>query len=242
MAVREETELCAPVKSFFEARGFAVKSEVRGCDLVGVHPEAKEPVIVELKKTFNLALLFQGMERLRMSGNVYLAVERNRAKKGAHNQRWSDIVELCQRLGLGFITVTFYVTKKPLVEVLCEPSAAGAGVPAAKRSRVRASKLLYEFAERSGDYNVGGSTKRKLVTAYREKALQIAYHLEQHGRLSPVKLRELTGSPKAAGILQKDYYGWFRRAQRGVYELTPEGKAALTSHAEVISGFSGGAN
>lgn len=28
---------------------------------------------------------------------------------------------------------------------------------------------MYEFHERSGDYNVGGSSRAKLVTAYREK-------------------------------------------------------------------------
>ncbi|MFD2613635.1 DUF2161 domain-containing phosphodiesterase [Paenibacillus gansuensis] len=237
MAVERETELYAPVKGHFEARGYRVRSEVKSCDLVAMKEDQAEPVIVELKKTFNLPLLFQGLERLRLSSFVYLAVERNRAKKGAHNQRWGDIVDLCRRLGLGFITVTFYKTKKPLVEVLCEPSD---GWTARRPSKVGTGRLLYEFAERSGDYNVGGSSNRKLMTAYREKALQIAYCLEQHGQLSPAKLRLLTGSPKTADILQKDYYGWFRRASRGIYELTDEGKAALAANSEVVNVFAAG--
>lgn len=59
-----------------------IKSEVRHCDLVGVRPGSDEPLIVEMKKTFNLPLLLQGLERQRLSPEVYLAVERNRAKKG----------------------------------------------------------------------------------------------------------------------------------------------------------------
>lgn len=41
----------------------------------------KEPLIVEMKKTFNLALLLQGLERLKLSPYVYLAVEKSRTKK-----------------------------------------------------------------------------------------------------------------------------------------------------------------
>ncbi|MDU5949823.1 MAG: hypothetical protein E6Z15_22520, partial [Paenibacillus macerans] len=91
MAVQHETELYAPLKAFFEERGYIVRSEVRHCDLVGYRPGSDEPLIVEMKKTFNLPLLLQGLERQKLSGEVYLAVEKNRAKKGAHNQRWSEI-------------------------------------------------------------------------------------------------------------------------------------------------------
>lgn len=59
-----------------------MRSEVRHCDLVGYRPGSDEPLIVEMKKTFNLPLLLQGLERQKLSGEVYLAVEKNRAKKG----------------------------------------------------------------------------------------------------------------------------------------------------------------
>lgn len=119
MAVRHETELYAPVKAFFENLGYEVKGEVRNCDLVGIKPGQQTPLIVEIKKTFNLALVLQGMQRLKLSSNVYVAVERNRAKKGAVNQRWNELVGLCRQLGLGLLTVTHFKTKPPLVEVLC---------------------------------------------------------------------------------------------------------------------------
>ncbi|SES89945.1 hypothetical protein SAMN03159358_0238 [Paenibacillus sp. NFR01] len=174
MAIKHETELYAPLKRFFEGRGYTVKGEVRTCDLVGVREGEEEPLIVELKKTFNLALLLQGVERLRLSPNVYLAVERSRDKKGAVNQRWGELTGLCRRLGLGLITVMFYKTKTPLVEVLAEP---GAAPPQARGGQRRRERLLREFGGRSGDYNTGGSTRVKLVTAYREKALRVALAL-----------------------------------------------------------------
>lgn len=156
---------------FFEQRGYEIKGEVRHCDLVGIIADEEEPLIVEMKKTFNLSLLLQGMERLKISNHVYLAVERSRAKRGAVNQRWGEIATLCSKLGLGLMTVTFYKSKKPFVEVICEP---GSPLQAQRKLKSRKTRLLNEFRERSGDYNVGGSTRAKLMTAYREKALRVA--------------------------------------------------------------------
>ncbi|NQX48139.1 hypothetical protein HQN87_22700 [Paenibacillus tritici] len=175
MAIKQETELYAPLKGFFERQGYEIKGEVRTCDLVGIREDEAQPLIVEMKKSFNLALLLQGIERLRLSPNVYLAVERVREKKGAVNQRWGELSGLCRRLGLGLITVVFYKTKAPLVEVLAEP---GEAPPQARSAVRRRERLLYEFRERSGDYNTGGSTRVKLVTAYREKALRVALALQ----------------------------------------------------------------
>lgn len=81
-------------------------------------------------------------------------------------------------LGIGLMTVTFFKTKAPVIDVLCEPGEA----PQRRTRRKKQARLLLEFRERSGDYNVGGSTGRKLVTAYREKALRCAYALQQLGR------------------------------------------------------------
>ncbi|MEK4343488.1 DUF2161 family putative PD-(D/E)XK-type phosphodiesterase [Paenibacillus sp. FSL P4-0184] len=175
MAIRHETELYAPLKVFFEKQGYSIKGEVRTCDLVGIREDLEQPLIVEMKKSFNLALLLQGVERLKLSPTVYLAVERVRDKKGAVNQRWGELSGLCRRLGLGLITVVFYKTKAPLVEVLVEPDETP---PAQRSNKRRRERLLYEFRERSGDYNTGGSTRVKLVTAYREKALRVALSLQ----------------------------------------------------------------
>ncbi|WP_068619963.1 DUF2161 family putative PD-(D/E)XK-type phosphodiesterase [Paenibacillus tuaregi] len=234
MAVQHETELYKPLKLFFEAQGYEVKSEVRHCDLVGFRPGEEFPLIVEMKKTFNLALLLQGMQRQKLSKEVYLAVEKNRQKKGAHNQRWGEITQLCRRLGLGLITVTHYKTKKPFVEVLCTPE--GTAVYGQKPMKARLNRLANEFRERSGDYNVGGSRGQKLVTAYREKALRVAEVMARSsGPMAPREIRDQSGVGRAADILQRNYYGWFVRIARGRYSLTPEGAAALRTYEQVTN-------
>ncbi|RWF39850.1 MAG: hypothetical protein EOS65_18030, partial [Mesorhizobium sp.] len=42
-------------------------------------------------------------------------------------------------------------------------------------------------------------------------------------------------SPRAASILLHNYYGWFARAERGIYALTEIGRAAVQSHRLVES-------
>ncbi|MHA0856663.1 DUF2161 family putative PD-(D/E)XK-type phosphodiesterase [Paenibacillus sp. CMAA1364] len=233
MAVQYETELYVPLKMFFEQQGYSIKGEVRHCDLVGVKDGVVDPLIIEMKKTFNLSLLLQGMERLKISSNVYLAVERSRTKRGAVNQRWSDLSALCERLGLGLITITFYKTKNPFVEILIEPNIQ---LPTMKRKSKRQSRILHEFHERSGDYNVGGSHRTKLVTSYREKSLRLALPLRDADAsgLSLASLRDTTGIGNAASILQKNYYGWFERVSRGRYVLTPTGVTNLITYQSVI--------
>ncbi|BBH21588.1 hypothetical protein Back11_29330 [Paenibacillus baekrokdamisoli] len=230
MAVSHETELYKPIKAYFEAQGYEVKSEIMHCDLVAIHPQSGATILVEMKKTFNLALLLQGIERLRLGGDVILAIERNRKKNGAHNQRFGDLTELCRMLGIGLMTVTFFKTKAPVLDILCEPG----DPPVRGQRRLRQTRLLNEFRERSGDYNTGGSTGRKLMTAFREKALRVAWALHEHGQLPPRKAAELTQVVKASHILQKDYYGWFERVERGVYRLKPDGTAAVIEHRKII--------
>ncbi|WEK55242.1 MAG: DUF2161 family putative PD-(D/E)XK-type phosphodiesterase [Candidatus Cohnella colombiensis] len=259
MAIKDETELYAPIKALFTERGYDVKAEVRSCDLVALHPDRYTPTIVEMKKIFTLPLLLQGVDRQKTGAEVWLAVERNRTKKGAHNQRFTEITSLCRRLGLGFITVTFFRTKDPVLEIWCEPAAAFAAEktrapihpiavsaeesqpyatasPASgKRLKKAAQKLINEFNARSGDYNVGGSTKRKLITAYRERAIQCALALHYHGAAAPRQVKTWTGCPNAATMLRSNYYGWFKRISKGVYELAPSGQAALIEYAEVTA-------
>jgi hypothetical protein len=256
MAVTRETDLYPPVKAFFAGRGYDVKAEIGGCDLFAVHPDEPDPTIVEMKKIFTLPLLLQGIDRQKTGASVWLAVERNRTKRGAHNQRFPELTALCRRLRLGFMTITFYKTKEPVLEVWCEPGT-GAGqrragaavdaaaeassfyaadpVPTGSRSRKRASRLLKEFTDRSGDYNLGGSTGRKLVTAYRERALQCALALRCHGPSSPRKIRDWTSCVNAGSLLRDNVYGWFAKVEKGIYRLTSAGEQALQEYTDITS-------
>jgi hypothetical protein len=229
MAIQSETELYPPVKAFLEQRGYEVKGEVKHCDLVAIRGD-EPPVVVELKKSFNIPLLIQGIERLRLTEQVYVAFELPNKARAPHGLSWDDLRRLCRMLGLGLMTIQFYKRKKPSVDIVCEP------VPYVPRPNKRgAASLMNEFRERSGDYNVGGSSKQKLMTAYREKALQCTYHLKQQGPLSPRELRELTGNKAVSGLLQKNYYRWFVRKSRGLYEITPAGEQALIDYAHVVA-------
>ncbi|GIP38657.1 hypothetical protein J31TS4_19370 [Paenibacillus sp. J31TS4] len=228
MPIASETELYAPIKRFLEGQGYTVRGEVNHCDVVAVRGD-EPPVIVELKKTFTVPLLVQGIERLGKTDSVYVAIERKEHGRAPHQLAWSDLAKLCRRLGLGLLTVRFYKRKPPVVDVVCHPE------PYVPRKNSRQTAvLLKEFGGRSGDYNVGGSTKRKVVTAYREKALHCAWLLRQHGPMTPRALREATANPNAASVLQKNYYRWFVRVERGLYALSPAGERAMEEYAHVI--------
>jgi hypothetical protein len=231
VAIRSETELYAPIKAFLEGRGYVVRGEVKHCDLVAMRGD-EPPIVVELKRSFNIPLLIQGIERLRLTDQVYVAFELPNKGRAPHGVRWDDLRRLCRMLGLGIMTVQFYIRKKPVVDIVCEPT------PYTPRPNKRAAKnVITEFRERSGDYNVGGSSKQKLMTAYREKTLHCVYLIQQNGPLSPKRLRELTGSSAINNILQKNYYRWFIRTGRGIYDITPAGRHALTDYAHVLPAY-----
>ncbi|NOU74928.1 hypothetical protein GC098_26665 [Paenibacillus sp. LMG 31458] len=233
MPIQTETELYAPIKHYFEQRGYTVRAEIKHCDLVAIRGD-EPPIIVELKKSFNIPLLVQGIDRLRLTDQVYVAFELPNKGRAPHRLQWEEIRRLCRMLGLGVLTVQFFKRKQPAVDLVCEPT------PYQLRQNKRAAlKVVNEFHERSGDYNVGGSSKQKLMTAYREKSLHCAYLLQQHGPLSPRLLRDFTSNKAVSSLLQKNYYRWFVRQSRGIYHITPLGVQALAEYAHVLAAFPG---
>lgn len=98
--------------------------------------------------------------------------------------------------------------------------------------------MLREFQRRVGDPNQGGSSRRKIVTAYRQDALRCASYLYRNGPAKAVRVARAVGVPKARAIMYADHYGWFERpagTDRGVYGLTPRGHAALEEYADVVA-------
>lgn len=98
----------------------------------------------------------------------------------------------------------------------------------------RRKRLLKEFANRIGDPNVAGSTRVKLVTAYRQDALRIAAALADGAARMVAELRPLALSVPAARLLQQNVYGWFERERRGAYRLSPAGRTALDTHGDAL--------
>ena len=209
-----ETKLYPPVRAFFESLGFAVKGEIAGCDLVATRSDAPELVVVcELKLSFNLELVLQAIERAALADEVWLAAPKPKVQRGRSlDPRFR---QLCRRLGFGVLTVD----ADGSVEVLISPDA-----PAPRRNSKRRSQVMTEYRRRAGDPTPGGSSKVPVMTAYRQGALTCAAALAD-GPKRPRDLR--TAVPTAATMLRRNVYGWFCRIERGLYDLTDVGRAAL---------------
>ncbi|MDU8943370.1 DUF2161 domain-containing phosphodiesterase [Ovoidimarina sediminis] len=210
-----EAELYEPVKSLLEARGFEVKGEVGAADVVAVRGD-EPPVVLELKTGFTLALYHQAVRRLALTDTVYIVVPRPTGKTA--RRQIADNLRLCRRLGLGLITVT-----GGLAEIRCDP-----GPYRPRKSKVRADRLLKAFARLQGDPNDGGATRHGLVTGYRQEALRCAAYLAETGPEKGAIVARAARVPQATRIMADNHYGWFRRVERGIYALTPEGRAGLT--------------
>ena len=223
-----ETDLYPPVKAFLEAQGYAVKGEIEGCDVVAIRGE-EPPVIVELKAGFSLPLVFQGIARQSVTDDVYLAVPPFPGRTG----RRKDALALCRRLGLGLLTVR--LEPAPFVEALLDPAEYRP-----RRRRPELGRLLREFQRRVGDPNEGGSSRRKIMTAYRQDALRCASYLGLNGPTKAAIVAKAVGVDKAGVMMYTDHYGWFERpigTPRGVYGLTPKGRTALEEYADVVEGL-----
>jgi hypothetical protein len=223
-----ETALYRPVKRFLEARGYEVKGEVCGVDLVARHlgdPEDQPPLIVELKRRFTLALLLQGIDRLAISDRVYVAVPLPARNARGLSPESPAIRRLCRRVGLGLIIVS-----ASSIAVIEEP------VPYRPRAaRHRMHRLLTEFNRREGDPNICGSSRHPLITAYRQDALRLVRALAGNGPMPLVELRKSSGVAHAARIVRRNVYGWFVREERGVYNLSPDGHEALRIFADAAA-------
>jgi hypothetical protein len=134
------------------------------------------------------------------------------------------IIKLFRMLGLGLIVVEPTLkTGKGNVDILLDP-----GEYKPRKSKNRRVRLLGEFMKRVGDPNLGGTNMKKgILTAYRQKALQIAYYLNKHGSKKASHIAKIFEEPKALDILYRNHYGWFERTSRGVYELSPRGQREI---------------
>lgn len=210
-----ETALYPALKAFLEARGFEVKGEICGCDIVAVMPGEKPLLMItEIKLSFTLELVLQAVDRLHSADEVWLAVVASR--RGRDRDR--RVLRLCRLLGVGLLGVT---VGNGRVEVLAESAAYRPRVNVAKRSRI-----LKEHGRRRGDPAVGGSTRQPIMTAYRQRALICADAMRE-GPRRPRDLKALAEDARA--ILARNVYGWFERVSPGLYRLTEAGSAVAAA-------------
>ncbi|MCC8190171.1 MAG: DUF2161 family putative PD-(D/E)XK-type phosphodiesterase [Planctomycetes bacterium] len=220
-----ETDLYPPVKAWLEANGYTVRGEVKDCDVAACRDG--ELVLIEMKRAITLDLILQVVRRQEADAAVYAAVP----APATVDRRWRELTRLLKRLEVGLILV-YLTSALPRVEVHFHP------VRQERCRRRRTTRaLLSEMAGRSCDGNVGGSTRRTLMTAYREQALCTAAALAVLAPASPAALRAAGAPGKAGAILLANHYGWFERLAKGSYALTAAGHAALVAHRELVDTF-----
>lgn len=219
-----ETDLYAPVKRMLEGQGYTVKSEVGAADVVACRGE-EAPVIVELKTTFSLALVHQAIQRQALTEAVYVAIARGTGP--AFRKALKNNVTLCRRLSIGLITVRL---KDGFTEIHVDPA------PYQPRiSKPRRTRLLKEFAKRVGDPNTGGSTRSKLMTAYRQDALRCLHHLQINGPTKAAHVAAACAVENARRLMADDHYGWFERVETGIYTASPKGAQAMIDYAPELA-------
>lgn len=212
----KESDLFEPVKIYLEANGYKVRAEVKNCDITATKDD--ELIIIELKLSANLQLFIQATDRQRITDSVYVAIPKPSIRSKKH---WKGIRYILRRLELGLIFVDVENPVNP-VEIVFHPIEFQR-----KKISKRKNAIIEEIESRSQNLNVGGSNKKKIVTAYKENAIQIAVYLKEIGATTPKKLREYDSGKKTLSILYSNFYGWFQRIDRGIYDITVKGKQEL---------------
>jgi len=175
----KEEDLYEPIRKWLVNNGFAVQAEVVDCDIIGVKDE--ELHIIELKKGFSLQLVYQCLERQKLSSNVYAAIPN--PKKGKRGKALRNAKTLLSRLGIGLIVVHLY-SRNSMVELISEPK-----VRKVRKNTKRKKRVQKEIDNRSGNYNKGG-IKGSVITAYREASIYIYLLLQARGQATAAQYYE----------------------------------------------------
>jgi hypothetical protein len=227
-----EKDLYEPVQHYFHAQGYEVQAEVKDCDVVAW--KENKLIIIELKLNLNITLLMQAAKRQRYTPHVYIAIQR--PKTSLRRRRWRDLIHLVRRLELGLIMVSFE-GKKPSIQLVHEPGPFDRK-RSTKQSKRGRDQIIKEASERRSNTNIGGSSKITTMTAYKEKCIQIAFYLDHLGAMSASDLRKLNTGERTYGILYDNHYKWFKRVERGVYDLSDLGKREYQRYSEIIKLYS----
>lgn len=216
----KETELFAPVRDHFTSLGYEVAAEVNHCDVVAL--KGDEVIIIELKRSLNMTLLTQAVDRQSLTGQVYIAIPEPANPGG---KRFKAQQRVVKRLGLGLITV-YESPLRVVANIRQAPDWQG------RINTRRRERLLKEVAGRTLQRNIGGATGIPVYTAYRESAVMLANLLLINGPTRVAELRGYAGE-KTQSILSRNIYGWFIRESRGIYNLTETGRCEIADYPEL---------
>ena len=212
-----EKDMYDPVCNYLKEQGYDVRGEVKGCDIVAYKDDVL--LVVELKKAFNLKLVYQAIDRQIFAQRVYVGISRDKLKM--RDASYKGMVKLLKKLDVGLLTVAMDSPIKTVQEIVTP-------LEDIKSQNHRKKKSVKtEFDNRSKDLNKGGSTKTKIITAYKEKAIEMLCILEYTDVITYGELREMGYGPKMQNILSKNFYNWFIKIDKKTYALNEEGVEAL---------------
>jgi hypothetical protein len=209
-----ETALYLPVKRFLEKLGFTVKGEVGGCDLVALSGDDPPIVVIgELKLSFNLELILQAVDRAGACDEVWLAAKMSARGKGRESD--ARYRNLCRRLGFGMLAVTKHRRRRgdrQAADHSPAPQSEKALAPGRRASKAQGRSgagRQHARADHDGLSPAGAGLRLGAVARAAAGA------------------RSASRDSRRRKILLHNVYGWFDRAERGIYVLTDAGRAAL---------------
>ena len=212
--MKAEKELFLPTRLYFEKQGFSVDGEVKNCDLVAIKNDIV--VVAELKKTFNISLVYQLMERKNSTPYVYAVIFR---PKNFREKKTKQMLKLIKLLGVGLLVVS---DTSGIIEEIVTPNNDNTGIKVNTEKRNTVSK---EFNKRDFKENTGGVNRKKILTAYRENSIAALCVADTYG---VVETRKVKDNIKKA--VQSNYYDWFYRIKKGIYGTTEKGIQAIKSN------------
>jgi len=222
----KESDLFKPIKDYFAPLGYTINAEVKGADITLLKDDVL--TIIEIKKNFNISLIYQAIDAQKIADYVYIAIPRQKTKTPRQRKTINLTRHIATQLGLGIITVAMDTESKK-VEILLDPiHTKEIGL---YKSYIKRKATTNEINGRKVDLNKGGSTRKKLSTAYLEKAIQIACIMENFEEVDTKTLIKQFDCPKeTTEILYRNYYKWFDKKQsRGVYALNNKGRKELNN-------------
>ncbi|MGE4320011.1 MAG: DUF2161 family putative PD-(D/E)XK-type phosphodiesterase, partial [Acholeplasmataceae bacterium] len=196
--------------------GYEVKAEINHIDILA----SKEDYFIacELKTNISLKLIYQAIERQKIVDEVYIATDKKHINSSKQTHR--HLIALLKRLEIGLIAVS---SNQAEIVLASKPFdyAKSRALYQKKKEKMKKEFMLSKTA-----LNTGG-TKGKIMTRYKEMVTQIGIYILDHGPSSPKAIKQALNIEKVSSILQKNYYQYFVRIDRGIYDLTQEGRKEI---------------
>lgn len=207
--IKSETQLYKPVQKFLTNLGYKVDAEVRDCDVVGTKDDIV--VICELKRGFTIELVYQLVQRKKLTPYVYAVIPR---PKNMRSKEFLKKLDILRALDCGLMIV---LNSTKAVNIVLEPR--GEDTRAQKCNRKGIEK---EINIRKISLNIGGQTGKKIVTAHKESVIAALCYIEKYGQINTRVCKD-----NIKYVLQKNHYGYFVRLKKGVYTFNESGKKFL---------------